>query len=91
MQYNDFIKMNLLLTRMSVATDGSPEALEFITKGNHLTPAVERPYWIPHSWKKLVKYIEESTMNGKTDHIQIRLVNGSVVQDPKCLFIWAHH
>ena len=44
MQYNDFIKMNLLLTRMSVATDGTPEALEFITKENNMTSAVKRPY-----------------------------------------------
>ena len=44
MQYNDFIKINLLLTRMSVATDGTPEALEFITKENIMTPAVELPY-----------------------------------------------
>ena len=44
MQYNDFIKMNLLLTRMSVATDDTLEALEFITKENIMTPAVELPY-----------------------------------------------
>ena len=44
MQYNDFIKITWLLTRMSVATDGTPEASEFITKENNMTPAVERPY-----------------------------------------------
>ena len=44
MQYNDFIKINLLLTRMSVATDGTREALEFITKENNMTPAEELPY-----------------------------------------------
>ena len=44
MQYNEFIKMNLLLTRMSLATDDTLEPLEFITKENNMTPAVELPY-----------------------------------------------